>query len=132
MLRKPDNSLAYYTIQFGLARLSDIRNEVDVPLVLHGASSVYPDIVQKINKLGGRLESAHGVLDTLLRHAIKRGICKINTDTDLRLAFTLGVRKHLKEHPTGYDIRDTLESAREELRKMVMRKIKVFGSEGMA
>lgn len=115
-----------------LGRLSEIREEVTVPLVLHGASSVYPDMVRSINRLGGKIKEAHGLPDRLIHQAIKRGICKVNTDTDLRLAFTLGVRRHVRAHPETYDIRKTLETAREELHKMVCRKIKLFGSAGTA
>ncbi len=115
-----------------LQRLWEIREEVSVPLVLHGASSVYPELVTKINRYGGRINNAQGVPDTILRKAIKAGICKINTDTDLRLAFTLGIRRHLSQHPQVYDIRETLEEARQELQQMVERKIKLFESDGKA
>lgn len=120
------------TPKLDLARLKLIREIVNVPLVLHGASSVYQDVVKSINRLGGKVRGAQGVPDSILRSAVKLGICKINTDTDLRLAFTLGVRSHLKKDPANYDIRETLEAAKEELVKMTKRKIKVFGSEGMA
>lgn len=113
-----------------IKRLIEIGEEVSVPLVLHGASSVYQDVTDKINRLGGKISGAKGVPDKVLRKAIENGICKINTDTDLRMAFTLGMRRHIYENPKSYDIREAMESARAEVAKMVERKIKVFGSGG--
>ena len=115
-----------------LKRLEEIRDEVSVPLVLHGASSVYQDIVKGANTFGARLKKAHGVPDSILKKCIRRGITKINTDTDLRLAFLYGTRRFLKKNPEVFDYRKIIGAGKDEVRKMVIRKIKVLGSKDMA
>ncbi len=115
-----------------LKRLQEIREQVDIPLVLHGASSVYPDLIQGIDRFGGAIKEAHGVPDSIIKKCIKRGICKVNTDTDLRLAFDLGIREFLIENPGVFDYRKILQAAKEQVKDVVKKKIYVFGSENKA
>lgn len=103
------------------------------PLVLHGASSVLPEFVQLCNKYGGNIPGARGVPEEMLRRAAKLGICKINIDTDLRLAMTAAVRKYLAENSSQFDPRKYLGAGREAIRKMVQHKIRnVLGCSGKA
>ena len=104
----------------------------DVPLVLHGASGVPKELVEKINKYGGQIEGAQGIHPDDIRLAIKEGISKINTDTDLRLAFTAAVREVLYTNPKVYDPRKILGPAREEMKRVVKDRIELFGSAGKA
>ena len=83
----------------------------DFPLVLHGASNVPPAFVETINKNGGRLRGARGIDVTQLKRAAKTNICKINVDSDLRLAFTAGIRKTLKQNPSDFNPREYLSPA---------------------
>jgi len=115
-----------------LKRLEEIRKQVSVPLVLHGASSVPSKIVKKIDKLGGRIGNAKGVSDNDLKKAVSMGICKVNTDTDLRLAFTLGIRKVLKKNPEQFDPRKILKPAYEEMVEIARWKMRLLGSKGKA
>lgn len=114
----------------------DILEEVErripgFPIVLHGASSVLQEYVQIINKYGGNLEGAVGVPEDQLRKAAKSAVCKINIDSDGRLAMTAKVREVLWTQPKEFDPRKYLGPAREELIKMYMRKNKeVLGSAG--
>ena len=103
-----------------------------MPLVLHGASGVPKELVEKINKYGGDLEGAQGIHPDDIRLAIKEGISKINTDTDLRLAFTGAVREVLYTNPKVYDPRKILGPAREEMKRVVKERIELFGSAGKA
>ncbi|OGO79431.1 MAG: fructose-1,6-bisphosphate aldolase, class II [Clostridiales bacterium GWB2_37_7] len=99
------------------------------PLVLHGASTVLPEFVELCNKYGGNVAGAQGVPENLLRQAAQLGVCKINIDTDLRLAMTASIRKHLAENPGDFDPRQYLKPAREALQAMVAHKMKnVLGS----
>src|SRR3989344_2403702 len=108
--------------------LKQIRAKTKVPLVLHGASGVPPSLVKEAQIYGARLKGVEGVSDSQLRKAIKLGICKINTDTDLRLAFDVGVRKFLKEHPQDFDPRHILAPARDMIEKVVEHRLKLCGS----
>lgn len=100
------------------------------PIVLHGASSVIPELVEEINSCGGNLSGAKGVPEELLRKAATSAVCKINIDSDIRLAMTAGIRRVLKAQPEVFDPRTYLTVARDEVRKMVKHKIKnVLGSE---
>ncbi|MBN2880448.1 class II fructose-1,6-bisphosphate aldolase [Candidatus Woesearchaeota archaeon] len=112
--------------------LKEIKSKLKMPLVLHGASSVYPELVEKVNSHGGEMENAHGVTDSLLKKACKLGINKVNTDTDLRLAFTGALRESLMRNKTSFDPRKYLIMARDDITKVVERKIKVFGSQNKA
>ncbi|KDR95659.1 fructose-bisphosphate aldolase [Peptoclostridium litorale DSM 5388] len=99
------------------------------PLVLHGASSVMQEYVQMCNEYGGSIPGAKGVPEEMLARAAKLGVCKINVDTDLRLAMTAAVRKFLIENPSVFDPRKYLGPARDAIKEVVQHKIKdVFGS----
>jgi fructose-bisphosphate aldolase class II len=103
------------------------------PLVLHGASSVPQEFVEMCNKYGGKVGGAKGVPEDILRKAAGFGICKINVDTDIRLALTACIRKHFAEHPEDFDPRAYLKPAREAVKLMVQRKIRdVMGCSGKA
>ncbi|MBI1961565.1 MAG: class II fructose-1,6-bisphosphate aldolase [Parcubacteria group bacterium] len=115
-----------------LSRLKEIRARVRVPLVLHGASSVPKSLVKTIEKHGGTLGEPMGVSDFDLRSAVKNGICKVNTDTDVRLAFTAGIRKVLKQEPDEFDPRKLLAPAYEEMVSIIRWKIRLLGSSGKA
>ena len=93
------------------------------PIVLHGASSVVPEYVKMINEFGGSMPGAQGVPEEMLRKAASLAVCKINIDSDLRLAFTAEIRKHLAEHPDHFDPRQYLTDARDGIRSMVRHKI---------
>ena len=103
------------------------------PIVLHGASSVIPEYVDMINQFGGTMPGAQGVPEDMLRKAASMAVCKINIDSDLRLAFTALVRKHFVEHPDHFDPRQYLTDARTGIREMVRHKIvDVLGCNGKA
>ena len=116
----------------------DILEEVQkrlpgFPIVLHGASSVIPEFVEKINKYGGNMPDAIGVPEDMLRQAASMAVCKINIDSDLRLAMTASVREHLCTHPDHFDPRQYLKPGREAIKQMVMHKIQyVLGCENKA
>ncbi len=106
-------------------RLEKITNLLPgYPLVLHGASTVLPEFVELCNTYGGDVAGAKGVPEEMLLRAGKLGVCKINIDTDLRLAMTASIRKHLHEHPADFDPRKYLNPAREAIKNMVKHKIK--------
>ena len=99
------------------------------PIVLHGASSVPQEYVREINALGGKLPDAVGIPEEQLRKAATMAVCKINIDSDIRLAMTAGVRRALAQDPGLFDPRGYLKVAREEVKKMVRHKIvEVLGS----
>ncbi len=103
------------------------------PIVLHGSSSVPQEYVDMCNKYGGNLPNAIGIPEEQLRKAAKSAVCKINIDSDSRLAMTAAVRKHLAENPAHFDPRQYLKPAREEMKKMYIHKIiNVLGSNGKA
>ena len=103
------------------------------PLVLHGASSVPQEFVEMCNTYGGKVAGAAGVPEELLRKAAGMAICKINIDTDIRLAMTASIRKQLVEHPEEFDPRGYLTPARQAVKDMVQHKIKhVLGCSGKA
>jgi fructose-bisphosphate aldolase class II len=110
--------------------LEEIEKKLpDFPIVLHGASSVLQEYVDIINRYGGDLEGAAGVPEDELRKASKTNICKINIDTDSRLAMTSSIREYLYKHPKEFDPRKYLGYARENLIKLIERKnIEVLGS----
>jgi len=101
----------------------------NTPIVLHGASTVIPELVDKCNKFGGNIPGAKGVPDEMLHEASMRGVSKINVDTDLRLAMTSAIREFFAENPSEFDPRKYLGVAREKIKEVVKHKIKdVFGS----
>jgi len=110
--------------------LEEIERRIpEFPIVLHGASSVPQDIVAEINKYGGRLENTAGIPEEQLRKAAASAVCKINIDSDGRLAMTAAVRKVLAENPTEFDPRKFLAPAREKLKELYKHKIiNVLGS----
>jgi fructose-bisphosphate aldolase class II len=116
----------------------DILEEVSkrlpgFPIVLHGASSVIPEFVEMINKYGGSMPGAQGVPEDMLRKAAASAVCKINIDSDLRLAMTASIRKHFVEHPSDFDPRQYLKPAREAIKGIVKHKIEaVLGCAGKA
>ena len=119
----------------GEARLRfDILEKVkellpDMPIVLHGASTVIPELVEQCNKYGAELPGAKGVPDEILHEASLRGVSKINVDTDLRLAMTAEIRKVFVEEPSSFDPRKYLTPARERVKETVSHKIRdVFGT----
>ena len=106
-------------------RLKEIHKlSPDTPLVLHGASTVLPEFVAKCNKYGGNIPGAQGVPEEMIREAAKYGICKVNIDTDLRLAMTAEVRKFIAENPAEFDPRKYLAPARDAIKAMVQHKIR--------
>lgn len=116
------------------ARLEKISSLMPgYPLVLHGASSVPQEFVELCNKYGGKVGGAKGVPEDMLRKAATMGVCKINVDTDIRLALTASIRQYFHEHPEQFDPRTYLGPAREAVKKMVAHKIHdVMGSSGKA
>ncbi|MCR5825702.1 MAG: class II fructose-1,6-bisphosphate aldolase [Oscillospiraceae bacterium] len=103
------------------------------PIVLHGSSSVPQEFVDKINKFGGKMPDAVGIPEAQLREAAKMAVCKINIDSDLRLALTACIREHFAEHPDHFDPRQYLKPGREAIRAMVAHKIvDVLGCDGKA
>ncbi|MEG0830300.1 MAG: class II fructose-1,6-bisphosphate aldolase [Anaerovoracaceae bacterium] len=96
----------------------------NTPLVLHGSSTVLPEFVKRCNDYGGQIPGAQGVPEEMIREATKYGICKVNIDTDLRLAMTAEVRRHLIENPADFDPRKYLAPARDAIQSMVEHKIK--------
>ena len=106
-------------------RLKEIHNLIpDTPLVLHGASTVLPEFVEKCNKYGGDIPGAQGVPEDMIKKATAYGICKVNIDTDLRLAMTAEIRKFLTENPEAFDPRQYLGAAREAIKMMVKHKMR--------
>lgn len=116
----------------------DILEEVarrlpNFPIVLHGASSVVQEYVRILEENGGKMPNAIGVPEEMLRKTATMAVCKINIDSDIRLACTAMVRKHLVEHPDHFDPRQYLTDARQAVHDMVVHKIKtVLGSENKA
>lgn len=107
------------------ARLEKISKMMpNYPLVLHGASTVLPEFVAKCNEFGGELAGAQGVPESMLLQAGKFGVCKINIDTDLRLAMTASIREHFVKNPGDFDPRQYLKPARAAIQSMVQHKIK--------
>ena len=116
----------------------DILDEVGkrlpgFPIVLHGASSVPQDQVAIVNKFGGSMPNAIGIPESELRKAAKLAVCKINIDSDLRVAFTAALRKHMAENPSHFDPRQYLGDARANMKEIVKHKIvNVLGSANKA
>ena len=103
------------------------------PIVLHGASSVPQEFVAEINKYGGNMPGAIGIPEEQLAQAAKLAVCKINIDSDIRLAMTASVRKYMAEHPDHFDPRQYLKPARQAVKDMVTHKIvNVLGCNGKA
>ena len=106
-------------------RLKAIHEAIpDTPLVLHGASTVIKEFVDKCNEYGGEIPGAQGVPEDMITTAAKYGVCKVNIDTDLRLAMTAEVRKYLAENPKEFDPRKNLGAGRAAIKDMVAHKIR--------
>ena len=116
----------------------DILEEVQrrlpgFPIVLHGASSVNQDHIKMINQYGGQMPDAIGIPEYMLREAASMAVCKINVDSDIRIAMTAAIRKHFAENPTHFDPRQYLTPARDLIEEVVAHKIDVvFGTAGHA
>ena len=113
-----------------IERLKKIAKLVKIPIVLHGASGVLEDVKALAEHHGAQLGKARGVLDIDIKQAIRHGVAKINIDTDLRLAFTAGIREAIDDLPRVIDPRKLLEPANLLMREVAMRKMKLFGSAG--
>ncbi|MBN2412006.1 class II fructose-1,6-bisphosphate aldolase [candidate division KSB1 bacterium] len=100
------------------------------PLVLHGASTVLPEFVELCNKYGGQLPGAKGVPEEMIKQAVQGAVCKVNIDTDLRLAMTASIRKEFAENPANFDPRHYLGPARQALKDMVKHKLHVLNVAG--
>ena len=106
-------------------RLKKIHSLIpNTPLVLHGASTVLSDFVEKCNKYGGNIPGAQGVPEDMIKNAAKYGVSKVNIDTDLRLAMTAEIRKYFSDNPAEFDPRKYLGPARDAIQAMVRHKIK--------
>ena len=130
--RNEDGILVPPELRFDI--LEEISKRLpNFPIVLHGASSVTQKFVKIINQYGGGLKDAIGIPEDQLRRAARSAVCKINIDSDLRLALTAGVREHLALHPDHFDPRQYLKPARENIKELVTHKIvNVLGSNGKA
>ena len=103
------------------------------PIVLHGASSVPQNFLAEINQYGGKMDDAIGIPEEMLRQAAKSAVCKINIDSDIRMAMTAAIRKYFAQHPDHFDPRQYLTPARQAVKEMVAHKIKnVLGCDGKA
>ena len=130
--RNADGILVPPPLRFDI--LEEIEKRLpEFPIVLHGASSVAQDCVKEINALGGHMPDAIGIPEEELRQAAKMAVCKINIDSDIRLAMTAGIRRVLANQPEVFDPRTYLSVGRDEVKKMVKHKIvDVLGSNGKA
>jgi fructose-bisphosphate aldolase class II len=113
-------------------RITVIKKRLGIPLVLHGASGVPKELLDKLIKFGGEMPGAKGVPDEAYKKAIAGGINKINIDTDLRMAFVGAMRQVLVEQPKIFDPRKILGPGREAVKGVVRHKIELFGSAGKA
>lgn len=110
-----------------------MKNIPGFPIVLHGSSSVPQDFVKMVNEYGGKMPDAVGIPEEQLRKAAKLAVCKINIDSDIRLALTGTIRKYFHDHPDHFDPRQYLKPARQAVKEMVAHKIKnVLGADGHA
>ncbi len=113
--------------KLSIETLRKIKEKVgDFPLVLHGASSVYADAVEKCNTYGSDIQNAYGITDNDITEAIKNGIAKVNVDTDIRIAFLGAVREHLENNKANIDMRKYLGAGRDMAKEMVKRRLKTF------
>lgn len=114
------------------ARIAEIRARVEQPLVMHGASSIPQDVVDRVNNAGGVLKNAVGIHDDDIIQAIANGMCKVNVGTDLRIASTAGLREFIRDKPEEIDLRKILSPAREEMKRVIVKKMNLLGSSGKA
>jgi fructose-bisphosphate aldolase class II len=118
--------------ELDLKRLKEIKAKTKMPLVLHGASEVDQRMVKIARTYGAKLKNAKGVDDALMKKVVRLGINKVNTDTDLRLAFDAGVREVIQTKPEIFDPRKILGPAKDYMREVAMERIKVLGSKNKA
>ena len=118
------------TPNLDIDRLKKIHAAIpNPPLVLHGASSIPSELVDKCNRYGATLPGAQGIPANIIREATRHGICKVNVDTDIRMAMTAEIREYLSTHPEGFDPRKYLSLSREAIKRIVAQKIdQVLGS----
>lgn len=113
--------------------LKKVKEKIpNIPIVLHGASSVITELVEMCNNYGGKIPGAKGVPNEILKEVSISGVSKINVDTDLRLAMTGNIRKVFGDDPSAFDPRKYLKPARDEITKVVEEKIQIFGSANKA
>ena len=114
--------------------LEDVERRLPgFPIVLHGSSSVPQDLVKIVNENGGNMPGAIGIPEEQLRLAAQRAVCKINIDSDLRLAMTASIRQYFNQHPEHFDPRQYLSPARSAIKELVKHKIvNVLGCDGKA
>jgi len=113
-------------------RLKKVKELTKIPLVLHGASSVLPEYVKMAEEYGADLGGAKGVPEDQLKKCVELGINKVNTDTDLRIAFIAGLRKFLKENPKELDPRHYLGAGKKLVKEVVMNRLEFLGAAGKA
>jgi fructose-bisphosphate aldolase, class II len=113
--------------QLDFKRLAQIEKHVSVPLVLHGASGIPSNIKKLCTKFGCKIDKAKGVSDAHIKKAVSLGVHKVNIDSDLRIAFSAGTRKFLKENPEVIDPRKILGEAKEVMTKVVVQKMRMLG-----
>jgi fructose-bisphosphate aldolase class II len=111
-------------------RLQDVKRVTDIPLVLHGASSIPDEVRKAFESTGGDLKGSKGVPFNFLTEAIKGGINKVNTDTDLRIAFMAEVRRVSNENPSEFDLRKFFNPAMKSVRELVKKRMEILGSAG--
>jgi len=116
--------------QIDIKRLTEIKKLTQMPLVLHGASIVLPELVEQIRKFGGFMERGHGLSQNELRRAVNHGINKVNTDTDLRLAFTAAMRQTILTTPKEFDPRKLLAPSTQLMQKVIENRMRLLGSVG--
>ena len=114
------------------ARIQKIGELLGIPLVAHGSSGVPAEIVQRFRDAGGEIGEAAGIADEDLELACQHGIAKVNVDTDLRLASTVGIREALKANPKEFDPRKIFGAARDVMSAVIEHKMRVLGSVGKA
>jgi fructose-bisphosphate aldolase class II len=119
--------------KLAIDRIQQIQDKLPgFPLVMHGSSSVLKEFVDLINKYGGKMPNAMGVPESAISQAVKMAICKVNIDTDLRLALTAKIRQVFAEKPSEFDPRKYLGPGRDAIKAMVKHKLHVLGCAGKA
>jgi len=119
--------------KLAIDRIKEIQEKLPgFPLVMHGSSSVLREFVDLINKYGGKMPNAMGVPESAIAEAVKLAVCKVNIDTDLRLALTAKIRQVFSEKPSEFDPRKYLGPGREAIKQMVKHKLHVLGCAGKA
>jgi len=113
-------------------RLKKVKELTRIPLVLHGASSVVEEIVEIAEKYGANFSGSKGVPSDILKETVKLGINKVNTDTDLRMAFVAGLREYLYNNPKEFDPRNYMKKGKEYVKKVVSDRLELLGSAGKA